>query len=437
MHDIVVARLEGMDTETLSLAEGLDFTEGVLRSDSTWVALRQGGRYLTPFDVPDVDDSAHSFHASVQLEGMKGVHEVDADFGDDFPLSRRSLVLVGENGVGKTRLLQSVIAALQTSPSWDTSAAPPANVFSPRPTFSRLLMFSSTSSDQYPSDVMPWRGLDYRFHRMIGHAPESDDDLAESLIDSTRSDGSIATQSRPTGARLLDQVLETLGIDKSLHVEVRAVDEEDALPTPTQVGNRLYLPFFEFKGEEKRLQLQSRMIGASPPRILLGGGRVRALSSGEQALLRFATQAIGSLRPGSLFLFDEPETHLHPRYVSFFMSILDQLLEASGSIAVIATHSAYIVREVPARRVRIIKKEADGELVIVQPRLQTFGASIDAISQFVFGDIEPKHGFQTALDRWITSNPDATVQTFKDVFRDDLSAEVLSYVAQKQADRDQ
>ena len=130
-----------------------------------------------------------------------------------------------------------------------------------------------------------------------------------------------------------------------------------------------------------------------------------------------------------MFLLDEPETHLHPHYVSLLMSMLDRLLELSGSIALIATHSAYIVREVPARRVRIVRRDRDGNVAIDPPRMQTFGASIDTISQFVFGDVETRHRFQTVLDGWIARHPKATLDEFREQFREDLNVETLSYFA--------
>src|SRR5690606_24299922 len=98
-------------------------------------------------------------------------------------------------------------------------------------------------------------------------------------------------------------------------------------------------------------------------------------------------------------LLDEPETHLHPNYVSDMMEILYDLLDATGSVAVIATHSAYVVREVSRENVNVVSVD-DGVISIARPRLQTFGASIDTISQFVFGDTSQDHRFEAVLTNW-------------------------------------
>ncbi|MFE7223519.1 AAA family ATPase [Nocardioides sp. NPDC057577] len=438
LHDIVVTRLEGVDSPTIGLAETVNFTEGVLRNADTWVAVRQGARYLSPILSHDVEDSAQSFEVRASLAGMPGDHVLDADFGVDFPLSRRSLVLVGENGVGKTRLFQALIEGLQERQTWDGDAASDDTAtFDPKPIFSRLVVFSSAASDSYPSQLPPWRGVDYRFHRMAGGPATGADTLAQSFIDCVRMDAADEDLAGMKRVDLLDEVLEPLGVKSHLHVEVKDDPDEEAphLPTPTVHNGSRYLPFFSISGEQRRLRLQARMISNAEPKVIDASGRVRDLSSGEQALVRFAVQAAGSVRPGSLLLFDEPETHLHPRYVSQFMSMLDRLLGSASSVALIASHSAYVVREVPARRVRIIRTTNPSEVTIEPPGLQTFGASIDTISQFVFGDLALKHRYQSLLDQWMESTLDPSVEAFRQRFQDDLNAETLSYLAQILSER--
>jgi len=87
-----------------------------------------------------------------------------------------------------------------------------------------------------------------------------------------------------------------------------------------------------------------------------------------------------------MVLIDEPETHLHPNYVSDFVRLLDALLVQTGSFAILATHSAYFVRMVPNSQVIILTQERPAFVTATTPRLKTLGADIGAISSFVFGD---------------------------------------------------
>jgi hypothetical protein len=72
MHDAVLARLEGdlEDAEIARLTQTIAFHQSALRDNGTWIAFRQGDRYLTPNRPPDVDDAAISFDVEAELRGM-------------------------------------------------------------------------------------------------------------------------------------------------------------------------------------------------------------------------------------------------------------------------------------------------------------------------------------------------------------------------------
>jgi predicted ATP-binding protein involved in virulence len=112
------------------------------------------------------------------------------------------------------------------------------------------------------------------------------------------------------------------------------------------------------------------------------------------------------------------------------MLILHTMLTATKSAAIIATHSAYIVREVPRQRVRILSLN-ERTVSIDQPRLQTFGASIDGISQFVFGDSDVPHRYERLLEEWVCRlGPEVTIEQIVKNHGRTLNPETLSYVAQ-------
>ena len=114
-------------------------------------------------------------------------------------------------------------------------------------------------------------------------------------------------------------------------------------------------------------------------------GKSYALSSGELTFVKFAAQASLHIENGSLLLLDEPETHLHPSFISGFCSILNGLLRDTGSAAIIATHSAFFVREVFREQVIVLRVDDEGAVHSDYPRLRTFGGDVGAISFFVFG----------------------------------------------------
>jgi energy-coupling factor transporter ATP-binding protein EcfA2 len=115
-------------------------------------------------------------------------------------------------------------------------------------------------------------------------------------------------------------------------------------------------------------------------------GELFPLSSGQLTFIRFAAQVCLYIENGTMVLIDEPETHLHPNLISDFVSLLDTLLMDTGSFAILATHSAYFVREVIRSQVIVLREGKDKQIEAVTPRLKTLGADIGAISFFVFSD---------------------------------------------------
>ena len=147
------------------------------------------------------------------------------------------------------------------------------------------------------------------------------------------------------------------------------------------------------------------------------------LSSGEISFVRFAAQASLHVENGSLLLLDEPETHLHPNFISQFVSLLNSLLVQTGSAAIIATHSAYFVREVFQEQVSVLRTDKENFVTVERPMLRTFGADVGAISYFVFGEDEPSQ-LASALEAKLLrrfSTWDALYHRYKS----ELSLEVL------------
>ncbi|MCK1477910.1 AAA family ATPase [Bradyrhizobium sp. 197] len=432
LGDAVVLRTEGMDTTRLPLFDTDQFHLGALRASSNYVAFRHGRRYLRPELQAPVADAATSFHMATNLLAADNPYDIDFDFRPDELNRDRVAVLIGRNGTGKTQLLLSLIRS-QRSPQVGEPVV--STVFETAPTFSRLMVFSSVASDSYPRSIPPWDGVDYQYFSMIANTDTEADASTGALIDCLRDHRQFEpfTQgmpfSGPSRLNMLERSLAPLSFSKTIHLPLRDQSEPHDLFDVRTWQGRAYFPLFRSLNEQRQLQLV-RMVDWSRSPVTFGLGEApRTLSSGEQAMLRFAAQAVGSIEQGSMLLFDEPETHLHPNYVSDFMSILHTLLAATRSVAIIVTHSAYVVREVPRQRVRILSLN-ERVISINQPRLQTFGASIDSISQFVFGDSDMSHGYQDLLVDWVNRlGSEVTIERIVQDHGERLNPETLSYVA--------
>jgi len=435
LGDAAVLRFERIDPERVALLESETFSYGALRTETAYVAYRRGAKYLRPQSIGAVEDAATSFVVTAQLPPAENPYVVDFDFDPDALSRNRITVLIGRNGTGKTQLLLNFIAGMRSDHETDPHV-PPVHI-SPPAAFNRVLVFSSVASDVYPRSIPPWLGVDYQYYSMIMSPPNEENTLTSAITDCLRDDRKISfavSDGSPfaeTGRMaLLDKALNSLGFAPSVYLPLKPTNEPYDLFTH-QRGDRLYFRLEEVRRlNEKRRILLAQAIDPQQQPVLFGiGPGVRELSSGELAMLRFAAQAAGSAERGCLFLFDEPETHLHPNFVSEFMAVLNTILTATHSVAVIVTHSAYIVREVPSQRVRIFSLE-DRNIAIDRPRLQTFGASIDSISQFVFADTSISHQYQETLQTWLDSlGPDISIEAIIERFGNQMNSETLSYVA--------
>ena len=125
---------------------------------------------------------------------------------------------------------------------------------------------------------------------------------------------------------------------------------------------------------------------------------------------------------------DEPEVFLHPQFIDALMGSLHRVLELTGSVAVVATHSAYVVRCVQEEMVYIIgdaKGDYSSNLVDIQrTRMKTFGADVGLISLFVFGEDEMETTRNRALDH--VKQNDQTISSLRSIVSDDLFSKMAN-----------
>ncbi|MBJ7510056.1 AAA family ATPase [Brevundimonas sp.] len=423
LQDAAFARAVGPTEVQARLMDSPAFWEGMLRADDAYGALRRGLREVRRAPPQPVPDAATSFTVRARLPSSPDLHRVGLDFEPDVFGRNRISVLIGRNGVGKTQLLRRIIESCLD----DHDAA--LVTLDPAPRFRRVLAFSSVTSDPYPRAIPPWAGVDYEYFSMTAPTEARGDALMQALVAIRRDRGDRLGQPQTFRDDLFTQVMEPYGLLRGLELPLRPLRGDQGLPGEQIRDGLRYFPFNGRLREQFELLLAGE-IDWTRPVVISGPAGPRQLSSGETAILRFAAQAVAAIDQGSLLLFDEPETHLHPNFVSDFMEILQDLLERTASIAVIATHSAYVVREVPRDRVNVMSV-ADGVPTAAHPRLQTFGASIDSISQFVFNDGSISHWHQQRLRRWVEGpGRDLTLDQVIERHGADLNPETLSYIAE-------
>jgi ABC-type transport system involved in cytochrome c biogenesis ATPase subunit len=448
LNDLNQARLqETIPQDQISKVIRTDaFTLGVMRSSSAYRAFNKGPRYINRNVLPWIDDARADFSTVASLRGFDEPHQVSIRFGSTASLvSDRVHVLIGKNGTGKSQLLRQIVGSLALQADDDDSAVfldTPNALFDPSavkslPIPNAVLVFAADVDSPFPRRARLDTALDYSYFGLStsadgGSASNSleQHSLGSVLRDLLRDDTTLKDRTR---FQLFRDVVRPVIPLTLLHLPIRS-GTKNVSGIVTDASGHSWLPFEHVpSSEQQTLYLAAALDTDRDLGLLDGSGQEFPPSSGQRVYLRFAAQALGVIAQGSLLVLDEPETHLHPNFVSEFMTLLHQILEATNSIALVATHSPYVVRETPTACVHVVHRKGNAPS-ITGVHLKTLGASVSSISDAVFGDPSAKRfhriiAKQLALKASEAATTDAQrVAWLIETYGQELNTEMLSTV---------
>lgn len=407
LNDVLLLKESAYGPDITRLLVQPPFTLGVLRSPAAYRAMRRGMRSLQGRQIREIQETRKNFAFRAQLHGFdEGVHDLSVDFQDLGLFEDRIHCLIGINGTGKTRLLREFVLTLgELSGKTDQAATPfeesSEAISEPEydgPPYNRLLVFSTTPEDRFPRRATNEGNFEYQYFNLVNVANASiprkeQNPLTNLMVDLIRDQSQFAGTQLTRFALLKRTLREHINLDM-LYLPVLPEVAQDSFTCQNEEGD-YYVRALDIlvMNEQRHLLFTSAVDTARPMGFYVPSGddnRIRLLhpSSGQHIFFRFALRLISSIDHGTLVMIDEPETHLHPNLICEFVTLLYTVLAATKSIALIATHSAYIVREVPTHCAHIFsfEEEESKQVHIGHVRMKTLGASIDSVSQAVFGD---------------------------------------------------
>ncbi|TKF36141.1 AAA family ATPase [Vibrio kanaloae] len=160
-----------------------------------------------------------------------------------------------------------------------------------------------------------------------------------------------------------------------------------------QYASRLQLQKDDFQGTVKK-PLKAKL-PLSVSELILSDGQGRTvclddLSDGEAQLIEaLAVTRIFSAER-TLFLFDEPETHLNPSWRTYYHSylskaIVDNSNDMFKSSVILSTHSPFMVSSLKRENVLFFKRDEIGSIQMKPVDSQTYGASFEVLIKQHFG----------------------------------------------------
>jgi len=373
INDVVVKKQKSKYSDWLKkVTQTKVFKLGFMRNSEPFFAYHNAESILNGLKEEKFDNISKRLYLSFKLDAFSNAHKLDLKYENNSLIPKRINVLIGKNGVGKSQALKFFCRSALQYTSEKAILIDKTNS-NGRPMINRLLAIGTPgeTSTTFPNERIKSQKLYYRrLHLTRNGKTKATRSTVELLVQLARLDEFIGKQYR------WDIFLESLG--KVLDIKKIVLKLE----------NNTYYFLEELKwnkGEQHTLELWSKLDYTTEP-LFNYDDRYYPLSSGQLTFFKFALLASLYIDNGSFVLMDEPETHLHPNYISNFIDLLDFLLEKTGSFALLATHSTYLVREISREQVHVFKLDEENKINIISPRLRTFGASIDRISEFVFED---------------------------------------------------
>lgn len=276
-------------------------------------------------------------------------------------------VLIGRNGVGKTRAMRGLIKALLNRNDDGDDSGGLVNFEILRPDedeFSSLVLVSFSAFDDFdiipaPDDPIPIAHVGLR---EIG----SDRDAGVTL----KTGKDFAVDFRKSLERC------RTGLRAARWREAIGILEADDLFAEAEIEELIFADGDDWHSDAER--------------------RFRRLSSGHAIVLLTITRLVELVDERTLVLIDEPEGHLHPPLLSAFIRSLSRLLVSRNGVAIVATHSPVVLQEAPQscawklRRNGLIS-QAD------RPAMETFGENVGVLTREVFSLEVTRTGFHRLL----------------------------------------
>ncbi len=320
-------------------------------------------------------------------------------------------VLIGRNGAGKTHILQLMAKALTAKPS----AASQSGKFTSSSDaesegaalFANLVSVSFSAFDDF--ELIPERGnsADGIGYYYIGlrrpstskgdsSRSKSPEMLVQEFVKSSR----ICTRGAPAARwKKALKALESDPIFKEAEVTALTAANDDD----------------DEESEAKAMKLFKR------------------LSSGHKLVLLTITRLVETVEEQTLVLLDEPESHLHPPLLSAFVRALSDLMINRNGVAIVATHSPFILQEVPKDCVWMLYRTGKN-VQAERPEGETFGENVGILTREAFGYEVTDSGFHKMLRDVVSEGLTFTQATHR--FHNKLGAEARAILRGLCASRD-
>lgn len=325
-----------------------------------------------------------SFNFTLSNGDFEGENFIDFKVNEnDFPPSNFH-VIIGKNGVGKSSLLRE-IANITTSNSesiynYDELSK---SVFS-KIVYVALSVFD-TQEQQFDTDLVQHVGILDNTNRLAEQC-ENIRTFCKSILDVTDNCNKQCEEIKKLCDKIEKENKLRIKNKKELAKEYAITVQSCVSSESKLIRLRNILSYFEydelFSLKELTIVMDSLFWLSEYEGKLIT--EYEKLSSGHSILLLLLVKLVDLVENRTLVLLDEPESHLHPPFLSAFIRAVSYLVKKQSAFVICATHSPLILQEVPRKCVWKLTREGD-YLSVAKPIIETYGESLSLLYRDVFG----------------------------------------------------
>jgi energy-coupling factor transporter ATP-binding protein EcfA2 len=424
LNDVVYLEYRHPKSPNLSIRKDDIFRVSLLRKSEAMVAYGAAKDILFP---KDLSATRFNFGVEVSLGAKKESFKADFVFSaekDDLPTN--IVVVIGRNGLGKTRLLYTIREVLCSSPQLLTSPNehPPA--------FREVIAVSYSPFERFPTGTTEATNqtASYRycgFRNTDGHWAYNvaEKSLGNHLTFLIKDHFTGAQTERPRLTLLIT------ALSAGLHqATASAKGLQQSRLSIARHGKVLELSEL-LKHPNLLKEIETNPIETD--HLVFDGVPFTGMSAGQKMFVLVGTTICASIQSNSLLLVDEPELYLHPTLEAEYFKMLKALLNLFESYAIIATHSVFIAREVPERNVLVLREGPGSATVVGNPKIPTFGGDLNLIADYVFDNTQGSKAYEQSLDG-VADHAEKYEDVLKK-YEGTLGLESLAYIRQRMSDR--
>ena len=319
------------------------FIHSLCRFNSSEKALREGRYFVNGRDIKDAYSFTFKYSPKYKDTGEED-NVIDFNFAYQCKPYKRIIGLIGENGVGKTTLINDMVDALVKNKKEGFEGL--------RPIFSQVIIVSYSPFDHFPPNGTNYI-MGYKYCGLLKGQNEllSLDEQVKHLIDNIK------------------KIIER--------------EQSDYLMT---IWKEIMLEVFPIN--TIRTIYQDKAVDEEGTKNVC-----KRMSSGETMFIFSISDILANIRNDTLLFFDEPEQHLHPHAISQLLKAVFEILEKFQSYAIIATHSALVVREMVAENVYVFNRNLN-TLNVSKIGYECFGEDISVISDVIFKNLNDEKRYE-------------------------------------------